>query len=86
MADRQTCLHAVTAATAGLETEGRKQGTEGGGGGVCRAAATRGEGVPCLHFVWNEEQDEGCVKDTEGVCFYLYRCVFVLLYIYTVAQ
>lgn len=25
-----------------------------------------GDGAPRLHFVWNEEQAEGCVKDTKG--------------------
>lgn len=24
-----------------------------------------GEGAPCLHFVWNEERAEGCVKDAK---------------------
>lgn len=43
------------------------EGGDGGGGrGVCRAEVMRGEGAPCLHFIWNEEQAGGCVKDTEG--------------------
>lgn len=90
-ADRQTCLRGVTAATVGPEMEGKTEGRRGGGreGGICRAAVMGGEGAPCLHFVWNEEQAEGCVKDTEDgqecVCVFLFlhRCVFVFLCVWT---
>lgn len=66
----------AAAATAGLKMEaGRKRG---GGEVGCVKRRRRGEGPPCLHFVWNEEQDEGYVKDIEvndAVCIYLYACV-----------
>lgn len=67
-ADRQTHLRGVTADTVGPEMEGkeRQERWREGMGRVCRAEVMRGEGALCLHFVWNEEQAGGCVKDTEG--------------------
>jgi len=50
---------------------------------VCRAGVLGGERATCLHFVWNEEQDEGCVKGTkEGQCTVcvLFLNVFVFFY------
>lgn len=37
----------------------------------------RGEGAPCLHFAWNEGQDEGYVRDTEveQCCVFLFEYV-----------
>lgn len=54
---------------------------------MCGAVAQRGEGPPCLHFVWNEEQDEGYMKDIEVndvVCTYLHAfvCPPLCRYIY----
>lgn len=62
--------------------EERKEGEVEGEREVCRAAVMGGEGAPCLHFVWNEEQDEGCVKDSkEGQrCWvFFYFCMRVYL-------
>lgn len=86
MADRQTCRRAVTAAaTAGLEMEAGKEGGRREEGRVERRQRQRGEGPPCLHFVWNEEQDEGCVKDTEVewccLLLFVYVCVCPPIYV-----
>lgn len=55
---------------------------------VCRTEVMGGEGAPCLHFVWNEEQAKGSVKDTkEGqMCFsflhvrlFTYLCMWICM-------
>lgn len=70
----------TAAATGGLEMEARKEGGRREEGYVERRRR-RGEGPLCLHFVWDEEQDEGCVKDTEmeRCCVFLFVFVSVCL-------
>lgn len=48
-----------------------------GGRELCRADMMKGEGALRLHLLWNEEQGEGCVKDTKGG----QMCVFIFAYV-----
>lgn len=75
----------MTAATVAADQrmEGKGSGCVGGRREVCRVEVKRGEGgAGCgggtLHFVWIEEEAQGCVKDTNGKCCFVLFCINAL--------